>query len=299
MSDRGCRNRFSMNSMNTDLAAPREIAAFYHHTLRSVSLRRDWRGTGSWMQRDPAPEDLVHAIETLEASPRRVLKSSGINHVLKGEMLGESVILKRYDLPRPRHRIKYLMRPSRGRRAWAAALTLRACRIPTPPCLGFFECGGRLPGTSYAIFRAEDDILSARTWIKAWLHQRTDAFRTGFRDDLVDALLALYRRGIYHGDTKTSNMLVRAPDDPDRREFLWIDLECVRFGVSPSRRQILRNLVQLNGSVGSKLSEGDRLEFLDEMAEIYPWLAGSHIAERIRAWTLKRLAREQSGQCGP
>ena len=285
------------NSKNS--TSPNDIALFHRRTLRSNQIRRDRVGTGIWMAYDISPKDLYSAVHSLENTPKRILKSSHINRVLVGELLGESVILKRYDLPRLRHQFKYVMRPSRGRRAWASALTLKTFEIPTTPCLGFFECRTKLPNTSYVVFRFEPDVVSARKWIKAWLHQRPDEFRTGFGNDLTHSLLALYRLGIYHADTKSSNILVRAPEDPEKREFLWIDLECVQFDVSLSRRKVMRNLVQLNGSIGAKLSDRDRLEFLHGLSEMFPWVQDPHVAERIRTWTHERLKREQTGQCGP
>jgi hypothetical protein len=110
--------------------------------------------------------------------------------------------------------------------------------------------------------------------------------------------LQLYRNRIYHGDTKSANILLRSPDKPDRRAFFWIDLECVKFGVLPTRRQIIRNLVQLNGSLGSKVLEEDRMAFLHDMSQFYPWLAQPGVAKKIRRWTRRRLLKQKRGWYG-
>jgi hypothetical protein len=243
---------------------------------------------------------LLTAVLSADAAPERLLKQSRLNRTFRASLFGRDVVIKRFDLPTLRHRVKYWMRSSRARRAWAAGQTLTAVGIPTPPPLGFIECSTRgWPAASYALTGFFPEAIPARRWVKARLHRQSPAFRDAFGHDLRSILLALYRRRIYHADTKTNNLLVLAPDAPERRRFSWIDLECVQFGIPPTRRRVLRNLVQLNGSVGSKLAEADRMAFLHGLAGEFPWVADEHIAQAIRRRTLERLDREVRGRCGP
>ena len=162
------------------------------------------------------------------------------------------------------------------------------------------ETGSRLfPSTSYFLCAFLGDTLPARRWIKNRYHLLPDDARESFRSHLMDILLTLYRIGLYHADTKASNLLVRTPDDPAQRAFFWIDLESARCGVRLSRRNVLRNLVQLNGSLGRRVSEEDRFAFLHELARTFPWLARPAVAERIRRWTQRRLEYERDARCGP
>jgi hypothetical protein len=111
-------------------------------------------------------------------------------------------------------------------------------------------------------------------------------------------LLTLYQYGIYHRDTKTANMLLHDPTNNSRRTFLWIDLECVQTGVIPTRHRIIRNLVQLNGSLGEQVSTADRYAFLRDLSQIYPWLNTPASINKIRRWTERRLWKERILGCG-
>ncbi|MBN1268849.1 MAG: hypothetical protein JXB04_04620, partial [Kiritimatiellae bacterium] len=193
----------------------------------------------------------------------------------------------------------YLFRPSRARRFWAAARTLARLEVPTPEPLGFLEIRRRFcPVRSYVI-TAFIKEAAARTWIEPLFHTQPQAVRDAVRRDLLAFLLDLYRHGVYHGDTKTSNMLLVAPTDGARRSFLWIDLECARFGVAPSRHQVIRNLVQLNGSLGTHVPEADRCAFLKDLARTCPWVTRRGTVRKIRRWTAWRLDKERLLRCGP
>jgi hypothetical protein len=244
--------------------------------------------------------ELTDAIDRAEKAPgTKVIKTEDRIRVLHAHLLERDALIKRYDLIDIGDRLKYLFRVSRARRAWAAAKTLTDLGIPTPEPLGFLEIrSGLFVARSYFITAFMSDARSARKWIKPWLSAKPPEFRERFRKEILNLLLDLYRNGIYHGDTKSANILLRSPDEPDRRAFFWIDLECVKFGVRPRRRQIIRNLVQMNGSLGSKVSEEDRMAFLHDMSQFYPWLARPRVAEKIRAWTRRRLLKQKHGWHG-
>ncbi len=256
---------------------------------------------GVWNPDDSVKGDaLAAAIRAAEQAPDTVvIKEDFGSRVSRARLLGRDVLIKRYDILRPLDKLRYLIRPARARRAWAAARTMAALDIPTPEPLGFLEVyAGAVPVTSYVVTAFLSDAGSARKWIRPWFSHQPLAARNAIRKEVLARLLTLYRNGIYHADTKAANMLLRAPEDPVRRAFYWIDLECVEFGMHPSRRQIVRNLVQLNGSLGSKVSEADRLAFLRDMARVYPWLADPRVEKRIRAWTRRRLLKQKRNWCG-
>ena len=45
-------------------------------------------------------------------------------------------------------------------------------------------------------------------------------------------------------------------------------------------------------ALGSKISDEDRLAFLDDMSKTYSWLKDPEVEQEIRAWTLRRLEKE-------
>jgi len=256
---------------------------------------------GSWNP-DPgitAP-DLHAAIERAEADPAvHVVKDGARIRVLRANLFGRDALIKRYDLLPLGDKLKYVFRPSRARRAWAAAQTLVRLGLPTPEplgCLEVFRAG--IPVRSYYICAFLADAAAARTWIEPHFADQPPALRLGFRRQLLRTLLELYHHAVYHADTKTTNMLLSNPADPERRAFFWIDLECVRFGVVPGRHQLVRNLVQLNGSLGLKVADQDRLRFLHDLARWYPWVTGRDVIAKICAWTRRRLDNERRRQCG-
>ena len=284
---------------------PEGIRAVYRRLLRvrpGFPLQRTGASyTVHWAESPaPDPEEILAAVEAGLRSPGRVYSRGPATSVFRTEVADRPVVVKRFHLPGLGRRLQYLARPSRARRAWAAGRALREAGIPAPAALGFVEVRARgLPLTSLAVAEWMEGAVPVRRWIKAWLHQRPPEVRAAFRGDLAGLLLDLYRRRLYHADTKTSNLLVRHPDDPARRAFFWIELESMAFGVVPTRRRILRNLVQLNGSIGAKLTDEDRLAFLQDLSGFAPWVIEPWVADQIRVRTLERLNRERRGECGP
>lgn len=204
--------------------------------------------------------------------------------------LGEQdVVIKKF--PRT---WKDWFRLSRGRRAWAAALTLKALEIPTVEPLGFLETRD---GSFFVYEYLEGK--TARAWIKPTLHKLEVSERHAVADELLTLLLTLYRRGMVHGDTKAGNLLVIDPEDPKRRRYAWIDLESVRPSFKPSRKQILNNLVQLNGSIGTRVSREDREYFQEQLAATYDWAAEGDVADYVERRTRERLQREVRREVRP
>jgi hypothetical protein len=239
-------------------------------------------------------DQLRQALVEVEADPRtHLIKSSSRIRVIRATLLGHDALIKRYDVHTLADRIKYRWRASRARRAWAAAHTMRTIGIPTPDPLGFAEVKqGRAVTQSYFITRFLPDASSVYRWLKVNYRRQTEEWKAGFRADLLRVFLAIYRAGLYHADTKLPNLLVRHADDAERREFYWTDLECVAAGVAPSRRKIVRNLIQMNGSLRYWVPEADRMKFLQDLAATFPWAKRPDVVERIRASSRRRLMRE-------
>ncbi len=282
---------------------PATVRHLYREALRDPGAQpagRAPRVIGRWPTRpDLSPDALARAIADAEKTPVRVIKSAAHGRVLRAQLLGRDALIKRYDLPRLADRLKYLLRPSRARRAWAAAQTFIRLGIPTPEPLGFLEIySGPVPARSYFITAFMPETVSAGPWMRSRMPRQPPELRAAVRKDLLELLLALYRKEIYHADTKTPNLLVLAPEDSARRRFFWIDLECVRFGVRPTRHQVIRNLVQLNGSLRGRTSDEERMEFLRDMARAYPWVIEPQVVAEIRDWTHRRLLHEVRSRCG-
>ncbi len=255
---------------------------------------------GVWLDSSLSPDDVLAEVQRAESGPGRQVIKAGPSHILfRCRLFGRDTLVKRYGLTGPATRARYWFRLSRARRAWTAAATLRDLGLATPEPLGYVEVGcGRAPATSYFITEFLPDALSVRAWVKLRYRALDDTARRNFRRLLSRFLLDLHRSGIYHADTKALNMLIEeAPDGSVR--LLWIDMDGVQPGHRPTRYQVLRNLVQLNGSVRSWVPEEDRLDFLRRIAGDFPWLRDPRIVTYLRRWTERRLRKEIRTRCGP
>ena len=289
---------------NRDLAQLRASVCSTHATYLKTPTQRFKQGGLTWrIATDDTLytdlHDVWRAVQELETQPEQWLKRSNINLVSRATIGTGVFLVKRYDLPRHGQKLRYRFRPSRARRAWAAAWTLRTFGFRTPKPHAFVEsCRGTTPEQCFYVHEYLDQATTARRWIKAHLHRAPGETRDLIRLELSHSLLELYRHGMYHGDTKTGNLLVTDPESSEKRQWHWIDLECLQVGVRATRRRVLRNLVQLNGSIGSKISEADRIAFLHDLADEFPWITRPHVEQLIRYRSMKRLSRELTGECG-
>ena len=107
---------------------------------------------GHWDGKDkPSPGELARQIAAAEENAgANILKSSHRSRLVKSRLFGQDVVIKRFAPGSTAMRLKYLFRVSRGRRAWAAAVTMRELGIPTPKPCGFLELHAHgMPSASY------------------------------------------------------------------------------------------------------------------------------------------------------
>lgn len=233
-----------------------------------------------------------------------MLKSTTKTKLQRAQLLGHNAIIKRFDLPTLRHRCQALFRYSRGRRAWAAGKAMADLGIPTPTALGYLEIRGRwLPIRSYVFTEFKENAFDLRAWLKKHHEELSPSLRTWAESQVEEMLLKLYAARIYHSDTKLSNLLAlpASPTNPHPwSELMWIDLESIRFNRHPTRYRIIRNIVQLNGSIRDRwMARRDRMQFLIRMSRHFPWLTSSRTIRHITRWTQRRWRRERDKRCGP
>ncbi|MGD9873624.1 MAG: lipopolysaccharide kinase InaA family protein [Kiritimatiellia bacterium] len=276
-----------------------KAAALYRAALRMVptGIRSgDKCLAGCWADRpDMSPVELLSLIQESIARPdAAVIKQTGRITVTRTRLEGAEVIIKGYDLSGTLENLKYLFRHSRARRFWAAALTLRQLGIPTPEPMGFLECWKHgIPAASFIITGFVPDTDDASRWLGWTSNTKPEDVKRALAKDLASAIAGLYSHGIYHRDTKTSNLLLEYPLDPVRRRFLWLDLECLTCGVRPGRHKIIRNVVQVVGSLGPEATCAERELIIREFACIFPWLTGRNVMKRIHCWTDRRMHKER------
>lgn len=246
--------------------------------------------------RECAPHpDLAEAAATALRADKKPLKRTPHQCVVRGIGENADLLFKFYS----DRGLLSTLRPSRARRAFAAARTLFDLSLPTPDAVGYLEKEDAFtPYTSCLVMRFIPDAVTLRQWIKTNHRHLSPQQWTELRIRVRELWLDLARAGIYHDDTKALNILIRTPTHQPP-QWWWIDPESVHPGQNPTRRQLLRNLVQLNGSLRTWVPESERLAFLHDIAAAYPWLRAPRIEKKIRHWTHARLQNEIRTRCGP
>jgi len=269
----------------------------YQNYLANRHREKSFRGT--WLGEPMPLATLYKRICEAESNPETRWLHRGPEASVFVTTIGDrSIAVKHYTTERMGRRLKSLLRPARNRRNYAAARTLTDLGIGTPMPYGFLDARTSKGVERYYFSEHVETSITVRDWIKPRMHLQDAAFRKEAADRLARFMVSLYPCGIFHEDTKGGNMLVDLDERGMAVRFAWIDCEAMRFGLPPFRRHILRNLIQLNGSIGTRISREDRLYFLNRMAETHPWLKKTAIAPLIERATAQRLRREIMRQNG-
>ena len=188
------------------------------------------------------------------------------------------VYLKRYARGLARSALEALVVGSPARRAACAALRLRAEGIGVPEVGVAVEV--RRAGVVTKSFFVTREVAESETLDRYWTRLREEG-RSKARRTLAVRLGALFarlhERGVYHNDLKDVNVMARA--SAPEPELTLLDLERVSVGAGPlGRRRRVKNLVQLDRTLGVRASRSQRLRML----RAYLGPAGDRAARR--AW---------------
>jgi hypothetical protein len=205
--------------------------------------------------------------------------------VMKAELLGQSVIIKRYASNPKAWKQRWEV--SRARRAWAAAKVLDDLGLSSIKGLGWLEHheNGHLK-ESYFISRQLPEMETLRSWLRREFPQMKAEERVQFRHRFREEIFKLPRHGLAHVDLKLSNLLVQGPS-PEDLNFYWIDLEDLRPNSTP-RRTFVRNLYQLNGSLPRQIPLEDRKAFVAGFIRIFPFAKSPRLIKYVQRKTRRR-----------
>lgn len=205
------------------------LTRFEQSFRRVVAVRREWDGAD--FARFCADPDAYMAEGDL-------LKAGNTATVVKADIDGRPVVIKRYNIKNWRHAIGRGLRRTRARHSWRMAHLLEIMGIDSLKPVALLERRtGPLRGTAYFI----------STWIDA-----PDLLAVGAQRPLDDAelraldalLRAMALARLSHGDFKANNLLVR------QQRLAVIDLDSMRRHAQPARfqaafrrdlRRLLRN----------------------------------------------------------
>jgi hypothetical protein len=176
------------------------------------------------------------------------------------------VYIKRYNAFSWVYRVGSLFRTSRALRSLTGAMILSEAGISTGRPLAAVESRYWKMLTQSSFL--SEEVASGETADGYWRERlKLLPGAAGFnrRRQFLASLGKLFRqlhdKRIYHNDLKDANILVKAGGGGGERFYL-LDLEGVRSCWYLSRRRRVKNIVQLNRSLGRFLSKTEKLHVL-------------------------------------
>jgi serine/threonine protein kinase len=233
-----------------------------------VLLRRG--GYSVWIHRRLEKTSIVDRI----ANPDRLFKENGCV-VLKNqkkikvgripiEFSGQRRFLyvKRYNAFSARAKFMSIFNHSGAVRSLQGEAILKRAGISTATPVAAVE--SRQCGMVMKSFYVSEEIVGGMTADRYWRSIEKDSKRGGWRRRFLESLASifqtLHRRGVYHNDLKDANILV-VPDE-EKMSFYLLDLEGVRVYENLNHSRRIKNLVQLNRTLGRFIRRTDKLYFL-------------------------------------
>jgi len=188
--------------------------------------------------------------------------------------------------------IKHLVRPSRARRAFDASLMLRGYGFDSPRVAALFEKRLWPFGTDNFLLTEEvEDSMAVHEYLSR-LAKGTGMDMLREKRSLIaafgDTIGRLHAAGIFHGDLRLGNILVRR--DARRWRFFLIDNERTKKLCYLPMTLRLKNLVQVNMYMDG-LSRTDRLRFLKQYMRqnVVVRRKYKRIARKVAARTYRRI----------
>lgn len=224
-----------------------------------------------------------------------VLKAGAYKTVLRAELHGAACIVKRYCNRGLLRRIKSLVRPSRARQEFRAALAISRAGIPTPAPLCLAEL--RRAGLVAASLVVLELIGNAQELQEVFF--ATGGCPGSERREIVAGFGRLtgriFQQGIFQSDYSLNNFLLQA--DRAGRRIFFVDFEKVRMRPALDWPTKIWLLAKLN-RVGRQVSRTDRLRFLRAYAEQDPGISAGlkDLARTLQTETLRVLASDLKRQ---
>jgi len=196
-----------------------------------------------------------------------------------------AVVIKHHRLHTWRQWGDALWHGSPARRAWHGAQLLQARGFSVPRPLAAFE--KRIAGTLRESWYCSEGLQTQSPLDVYWRNQQkhwTRRQRRAFLQSLAEFLRAFHTAGLYAGDMRDANLLVE--DDGNAHwQFYLVDLDHVLHAERLSQKRRLKNLVQLERTLGRRARVSERLFFL------YQYLGTPFPPRAQRRALLRRLLR--------
>ena len=237
-------------------------------------------------------QDIV-LLETDRWQTKRVIKQDVDRNVVLMTNGSEEVVVKRWLCLRWRQTLACLVHGSPAVRSGRAAELLRKLNFRIPKTLAIIEIRRRLFGVeSIYVSEALPHLPLDQYWEQKIHKSAATDTRHTFIKKLAGFVASLHATGVHSGDLRDANILVQhepANSSPDWLFYL-VDLDGVKQRVQVTARGRIKNLVQLDRTLGRRASQSERLRFLDE----YLSSAGSSPYDRT-TW-LERIKKKRDAK---
>ena len=191
----------------------------------------------------------------------RILKKDAGTTVTVMSHNTQSVVVKHHRINRWRRRADTTIHGSPARRSWRGARLLQTYGFFVPQPLAVVEkrTAGIVQESLYVSEALPHPPLSTywREQSGGW----SARLRRTFLGRLADFVQSFHAAGLYSGDLRDANLLVEERDDQTWR-FCLVDLDRVKHEANISQRRRIKNLVQLDRTLGQRARLTERLFFL-------------------------------------
>ncbi len=228
--------------------------------------------------------DLISSQPTHWQCTRIFKQDAGTTVTLMSDSI-QSVVVKRHQLAHWRRRADALLHGSPARRAWRGAQLLQTHGFSAPQPLAVVERRrAGLVQESVYISQALPYPPLSDYWREFAPHWPV-AQRRLFLRELALFVRSFHAAGLYSGDLRDANLLVEAGGAPHgpRWRFCLVDLDRLKHGSSLTLRRRIKNLVQLDRTLGRRARRTERLFFL------YTYLGPPLPSAKQRRTLLSRL----------
>jgi tRNA A-37 threonylcarbamoyl transferase component Bud32 len=178
-----------------------------------------------------------------------------------------SLFVKRYNAFSLRHKLASPFVHSGAFRSLRGAAILGAANIACARPVAAVE--NRRAGALMKCFFITEEITGGMTVDARWRQQLRDLAgqqgvlsRRSFLAQLARLFNCLHAAGIYHNDLKDANILAVSGGSATLFQFALLDLDGVASKGRLNARRKIKNLVQINRTLGRHLRRSDKLFFL-------------------------------------
>ena len=225
------------------------------------------------MRRLPRPSGELF-IPVPDQLPPAILKTSRKAIVTKINIKGQTFFVKEGRNDALRASFRFWVARLRNRRSWANSNKLVLKSIPTPRGLALLE--EKRLGVwmrSFLIMEYVEGLIPLRYYVQIFKNpSNPEAFqkKRAFISFMASFIRTLHQKGIYHGDFKSDNFLIKEKGE-NEWECLIVDTDRVYFGNRVSLSHLIKNFAQLNATIAQCLSPSNRIKFFKDYSEKNKW----------------------------